>query len=156
MFSLKTILPILLLLAAPSMAQDDAQWPSLSYLRSDYRESVVVAHVRVTQAEVVQRIPGYDDWRVVCEVIEPFKGKFRKGQTLTYYHGADAGFKQELFLGEKIIFLHRNYHEQSKQWVYAVIENSTLPYNEDRVHKLRKIKRPAQGKPTVRHGNGTV
>jgi hypothetical protein len=151
MFSLKTILPILLLVAAPAIAQDDPQWPSLSYLRSDYRESVVVAHVRVTEAEIVQRIPGYDDWRIVCEVVEPFKGKFRKGQTLTYYHGAEAGFKKELFQGEKIIFLHRNYHDQEKRWVYAVIENSTLPYNEDRVHKLRKIKRTAQQKAAAKH-----
>ena len=147
MFSLKTILPILLLVAAPAMAQDD-QWPSLSYLRSDYRESVIVAHVRVTQAEVVARIPGYDDWRLVGEVVEPFKGKFRKGQTLTFYHGAEAGFKQALFLGDKIIFLHRNYHEKEKRWVYAVIENSTLPFNEDRVQKLRVIKRSPQKKPT--------
>ncbi len=144
MSSPKIILTLLLLLGVPAMAQDDANWPSLKYLRSDYRESVVVAHVRVTQAEIVGRIPGYDDWRLVCEVVEPFKGKFRKGQTFTFYHGAEAGFKKELFLGEKIVFLHRNYHEADKKWVYAVIENSTLPFNDDRVRKLRIIKRSAQ------------
>ena len=138
---------LILLFSTAAIAQDDPNWPSLSYLRSDYRQSVVVAHVRVTQAEIVSQIPGYDDWRLVGEVIEPFKGKFRKGQTITFYHGAESGFKKELFVGEKIIFLHRNYHEQTKQWVYAVIENSTLPSNEDRVTKLRKIKRGAQKKP---------
>jgi hypothetical protein len=149
MLGLKTIL-LLLLLAGPAMAQDDPQWPSLSYLRSDYRESVVVAHVRVTQAEIVSRIPGYEDWRIVCEVVEPFKGKFRKGETFTFYHGAEAGFKQELFLGEKIVFLHRNYHDKEKRWVYAVIENSTLAYNEDRGRKLRIIKRSAQKKASAK------
>ena len=142
---------LIFLLSTVAIAQDNAQWPSLSYLRSDYRESVVVAHVRVTESEIVSRIPGYDDWRIVCEVVEPFKGKFKKGQTLTYYHGAEAGFKKELFLGEKIVFLHRNYHDKEKRWVYAVIENSTLPYNEDRVTKLRKIKRAAQRKPATKH-----
>jgi hypothetical protein len=135
---------VLLLLPGAALAQDDPNWPSTSYLRSDYCGSVVVARVRVTEAEVVNRIPGLEDWRVVCEVIEPFKGKFRKGQTVTYYHGAEAGFKKELFLGDKIIFLHRNYHEKEKQWVYAVIENSTLPYNEVRVQKLRRIKHSTQ------------
>jgi hypothetical protein len=151
--SMKVALSLLiLLLSTPAMAQDDPQWPSLSYLRSDYRESVIVARVLVTQAEIVNRIPGYDDWRIVCEVVEPFKGKFRKGQTFTFYHGAEAGFKKELFLGEKIVFLHRNYHEAEKKRVYAVIENSTLPYNDDRVHKLRVIKRSAQKtKPAVKH-----
>ena len=141
---------LILCLSTTAIAQDDPQWPSLSYLRSDYRDSVVVAHVRVTQAEIVSRIPGYDDWRIVCEVVEPFKGKFRKGQTFVYYHGAEAGFKQALFLGEKIVFLHRNYHEKEKRWVYAVIENSTLPYNEDRVRKLRTIKRSAQKKSAAK------
>ncbi len=140
---------LILFVSATAFAQDDPQWPSLSYLRSDYRESVIVAHVRVTQAEIVNRIPGYDDWRLVGEVVEPFKGKFRKGQTLTFYHGAEAGFKQALFLGEKIIFLHRNYHDKEKRWVYAVIENSTLPFNEDRVRKLRIIKRSAQKKKSA-------
>ena|SRR5690349_1933087 len=142
LITMKIILTlVLLVLPGIAVAQDDPNWPSLSYLRSDYRDSVVVAHVRVTQAEIVNRIPGYDDWRLVGEVVEPFKGKFRKGQTLTFYHGAETGFKQAGFLGEKIIFLHRNYVEKEKRWVYAVIENSTLPYNEDRVQKLRKIRR---------------
>lgn len=137
---------VLLMVPGIAVAQDDPNWPSLSYLRSDYRHSVVVAHVRVTQAEIVNRIPGYDDWRIVGDVVEPFKGRFRKGQTLTFYHGAETGFKQAVFLGEKIIFLHRNFVEKEKRWGYAVIENSTLPYNEDRARKLRSIKRAAQKK----------
>ena len=141
---------LLLLLPAAAAAQADQQWPPLSYLRSDYRDSAIVAHVRVTAAEVVNRIVGLEDWRVVCEVIEPFKGNARKGERLVYYHGAEAGFRKELFLGEKIIFLHRNFHDQEKQWVYAAIENSTLAYNQDRVRKLRIIKQSAQRKLRTR------
>src|ERR1041385_5597437 len=92
---MKFAFSLLLLFSTTAIAQDDPQWPSLKYLKSDYRESVIVAHVKVTQAEIVNRIPGYDDWRIVCEVVEPFKGKFRKGQTFTFYHGAEAGFKKE-------------------------------------------------------------
>ena len=101
----------------------------------------MVAHVRVREAEIVNRIGGYEDWRIVCDVVETFKGNLRKGQEFVFYHGAEAGFKRELFLGDKIVFLIRNYHAKDKQWVYAVIENSTLPYNEDRVKKLRTIAR---------------
>jgi hypothetical protein len=137
---------VLLLLSGVALAQDDPNWPSLSYLKQDYRSSKVVAYVRVTEAEVVNRIPGLEDWRVVCEVVEPFKGKFRKGDKLIYYHGAEAGFRRDLFLGEKIVFLTRNYHEKEKQWVYAAIENSTLPYNEGRVRKLRTIQHAAPTK----------
>ena len=138
----------LFLLALPvsRVAQDDEKWPPLSYLRHDYHEAKIVARVRVREAEIVNRIGGYEDWRIVCDVIEPFKGKLRKGQELIFYHGAEAGFKRELFLGDKIVFLIRNYVEKEKRWVYAVIENSTLPYNEDRVKKLRRIVRGVKHK----------
>jgi hypothetical protein len=136
----------LLLLSGVALAQDDPNWPSLSYLKQDYRSSRVVAYVRVSDAQVVNRIPGLEDWRVVCEVVEAFKGQLRKGDTLIYYHGAEAGFRRDLFLGEKIVFLQRSYHEKERQWVYAAIENSTLPYNEDRVRKLRTIQHAAPTK----------
>lgn len=145
---------LLLALALPmtASAQSNEEWPSLSYLRSDYRRVSVVAHVRVRGAEIVNRIGGYEDWRVVGEVNESFKGKFRKGDTIEFYHGAEAGFRKELFLGDKIVFLHRNFVEKEKRWVFAVLENSTLPYTVDRVQKLRIIrgsmlrKRRARGK----------
>ena len=120
---------------------DDQQWPSLNYLRRDYRSVVAVAHVRVREAEIVNRIGGYEDWRILCEVIEPFKGKLQRSEQLEFYHGAEAGFRKELFLGDKIVFLIRNFHDQDKKWVYAVLENSTLPYTEDRARKLRRIAR---------------
>ena len=135
------ILCLLVFLGAPVIvqAQDGDDWPSLSYLRSDYRQVAVVAHVRVREAEIVKTIGGYEDWRLSGEVLEPFKGKFRKGQTVEYYHGAEKGIRREIFLGEKIVFLFRNYVREEKRWVLAVLENSTLPYTEDRVLKLRKI-----------------
>ena len=137
------ILGLLLFLGVPliARAQDGDDWPSLSYLRSDYRQVAMVAHVRVREAEIVKTIGGYEDWHLVGEVLEPFKGKFRKGQTVEYYHGAEKPVRRELFLGEKIVFLFRNYVREEKRWVLAVLENSTLPYTEDRVRKLRKIQR---------------
>jgi hypothetical protein len=133
----------LFLLAVPlsGVAQDDEKWPSLSYLRHDYNQSQIVARVTVREAEIVNRIGGYEDWRLVCDIVEPFKGGPRNGRGFIFYHGAEAGFKRELFLGDKIVFLIRNYHAKDKQWVYAVIENSTLPYNDDRGKKLRIIAR---------------
>src|SRR4051812_25905564 len=85
-------------LPAAAQAQDNDDWPPLSYLRADYRQVAVVVHVRVREAEIVKTIEGYEDWHLKGEVIESFKGKFRKGQTLEYYHGAEKGFRRELFL----------------------------------------------------------
>ena len=131
---------VLLVLPTCVLAQDDDEWPSLSYLRSDYKAVAVVAHVRIQQAEITSRIVGYENWSIKAEVIEPFKGKFKKGDVIDYVHGAEAGFKKEFFTGEKIVFLLAERDENRKPY-YAVLENSTLPYTEDRVRKLRVIRK---------------
>ena len=154
-FKLKTFgkaLLLLLLLASGALAQDDDNWPSLAYLRSDYKTVAVVAHIRIQQAEITGRIGGYENWRIVGKVLEPFKGKFKKGDVIEYFHGAEAGFKQEYFTGEKLVFLLAEYDHDRKAH-YSVLENSTLPYTADRVRKLRVIKRSYQSKRRRRSRN---
>jgi len=131
------------------MAQEDDDWPSLSYLRSDYKSVSVVAHVRIQQAEITSRIVGYENWSIKAEVVESFKGKFKKGAVIDYVHGAEAGFKKEFFTGEKIVFLLAE-RDQDRKLYYAVLENSTLPYTEDRVRKLRLIRQQYASKPRRR------
>ena len=131
---------VLLVLPACVLAQDDDEWPSLSYLRSDYKAVSVVAHVRIEKAEITSRIIGYENWSIRAEVLEPFKGKFKKGDVIDYVHGAEAGFKKEFFTGEKIVFLLAERDENRKPY-YAVLENSTLPYTAERVRKLRLIRK---------------
>jgi hypothetical protein len=133
----------ILVLALPLLAsaQREDNWPPLSYLRNDYRSVAVVAHVRIREAEITGRIGGYENWKVVCEVIESFKGKFRKGNVIEYFQGAEAGLKKEYFDGEKIIFLLVDHDAAKSASRYSVLENSSLPHTADRVRKLRAIKR---------------
>ena len=150
----KTLL-LTLLLPPCALAQDDDNWPSLAYLRSDYKTVAVVAHIRIQQAEITNRIPGYENWRIVGEVLEPFKGKFKKGDVIEYFHGAEAGMKQEYFTGEKLVFLLAEY-DRDRKLHYSVLENSTLPYTADRVRKLRAIKRSYQSKRTRKSRNHSL
>ena len=131
---------LVLLLPLCSAAQTDDEWPPLSYLRSDYKSVKVVAHVRIREAEIVNKIPGYDNWKIVAEVIEPFKGKFRKGEVIEYFHGAEAPSRKEFFTGEKIVFLLAEYDRENKALRYSVLENSTLAPTANRVKKLRIIR----------------
>ena len=130
--------------AQSKTAQGDDEWPPMSYLKSDYKSVAVVAHIVIREAEITSRIVGYENWKIVCEVLEPFKGKFKKGDTFEYLHGAEAGFKQQYFTGEKIVFLLREYDKQTKSDRYTVLENSTLPAVEPTLKKLRIIKRRAR------------
>ena len=130
-----------LIIAAPVIAaQDDADWPSLSYLRSDYKSVSVVAHVLIEKAEITSRVGGYENWKINAVVVESFKGRLKKGEVFEYFHGAEAGFKQEYFTGEKIVFLLAE-RDEDRKLHYSVLENSTLPYTKDRVIKLRSIQR---------------
>src|SRR5215510_8706492 len=134
------LLAVALLFPVLATGQDD-EWPPLSYLKSDYKSVAVVAHVSIRDAEITSRIPGYENWKITCEVVESFKGKFRKGDVFEYFHGAEAGFKKENFTGEKIVFLLSSRQSGMPEFKYTVLENSTLPYNEDRVKKLRNIQK---------------
>ena len=80
---------VLLVLPAVVFAQDDEDWPSLSYLRSDYKAVAVVAHIRIQHAEITSRIIGYENWTIRAEVIEPFKGKFKKGDVIRKFSSDD-------------------------------------------------------------------
>jgi len=131
---------LILLVAIPSHIQDDDNWPPLSYLRQDYKSVSVVAHVRVEHAEITNRVGGYENWKINAIVLEPFKGKFKKGDTIEFFHGAEAGFKQEWFLGEKLVFLLYE-RDRDRERHYTVLENSTLPYTKDRAAKLRLIRK---------------
>ena len=122
-------------------APQDESWPSLSYLKNDYKASALVAHVLIREAEITGRVGGYENWRVRAEVIKLFKGKFAAGEVLEYFQGAEAGLKKEYFNGEKIVFLLAEPDEEKKTIRYSVLENSTLPYTAERARKLRIIQR---------------
>ena len=135
------VIVLILLLPIFAAAQQDEEWPSLAYLRSDYKAVAVVAHILIREAEITNRIPGYDNWRVRCEVLEAFKGKFHKGDVLEYFHGAEAGFTSKSFMGEKIVFLLAEYDKEKRALRYSVLENSTLAPSPDRLRKLRLLRR---------------
>jgi len=141
---MKTIIRMsvfVLLLPLYSSAQREESFPPLSYLRSDYKSVSVVAHVLLRNAEITGRIGGYENWKITAEVLEPFKGRIRKGDVIEYFQGAEASLKKEFFKGEKIIFLLAEHEGEKKTLRYSALENSTLPHTADRVRKLRIIKR---------------
>ncbi len=133
---------VLSLLPFYCAAQDqNDDWPPLSYLKADYKSVAVVAHVLIRHAEISGQIPGYENWRITAEVLEPFKGKLSKGDLIEYFHGAEAGVKKEYFTGEKIVFLLTDHDNEQKALKYSVLENSTLTPAEQVLRKLRIIRK---------------
>src|SRR5215470_753 len=110
---------LLVSLTAFAVGQDDDSWPPLSYLRNDYKSVRVVAHIQIQQAEITGRVGGYENWRVNAVVLESFKGRVKKGDAITYFHGAEAGLKREYFDGEKIVFLLSEADPKTKEIHYS-------------------------------------
>lgn len=134
---------------------DESNWPPLSYLRNDYKAVSEVAHIRIQQAEIDSRIRGYENWKIVAQVVESFKGTFKKGDVIDYFHRAEAGFQREYFTRELIVFLR--YESDVGKPRYSVLENSTLFHTKDRVRKLRMIRSAAQSykaKSSIDHAGG--
>lgn len=95
-------------------------------LRHDYPQVAVVAHVWCDTAQAVGRIggrTGYITYRVSGRVIEPFKGRLRRGQKLVYSSMAEASYPAAFYRGDKILFL--NLVRAKDKWVYSALENST-------------------------------
>lgn len=88
-------------------------------------------------------------------MLESFKGRFRKGDVVEFFHGAEAGLRKEYFTGQKIVFLLADYDKKMKLFRYSVLENSTLPYSEELVKKLRVVKR-SYAKRKQRDGPGKM
>jgi len=136
----KVIILVLLLPLCPSSQEED-DWPSLGYLRNDYKSVPVVAHVLIREAEITGRIGGYENWKISCQVLESFKGRFHRRDVVEYFHGAEAGLKKDYFTGEKIVFLLADYEQKKKAFRYSALENSTLSPTKDRLRKLRMLRR---------------
>jgi len=134
-------LVVILVMPLYLSAQDDDSWPSLSYLRNDYKAVRVVAQIRIQQAEISGRVGGYENWKISAVVLETFKGKLKKGYVIDYFHGAEAGLKRGYFDGEKIVFLLSERDPKTREIRYSVLENSTLQSTPDRLSKLRLIRR---------------
>lgn len=96
----KVSILVLLLPLSPS-AQHEESWPSLSYLRNDYRSVSVVAHVLIREAEITGRVGGYENWRIAGEVLESFKGRTRKGDVIEYFSWCGSRSQEGVFQGRK-------------------------------------------------------
>lgn len=117
-------------------------------MRGDYAHVDAVAHIRNQKVRIVNRMGGkfgYVFYRVTGRVIEPFKERVRRGQILSYYGVAEAGFSPKFPLGDRIVFLHAE-RIQGK-WAYSELENSAhgaTPENLAAVRRAQADARPDQ------------
>jgi hypothetical protein len=144
---------MILVFSGGAFAQESWDEPSLSRLRGDYQQVGIVAHVKVKQIKLaVQNI--HPLYLLRGEVIEPFKGRLRRGQALEFYLAVEEGFDVNSRLGDWIVFLEESSNTPDKKWGLFAMENSSLPYSRTIVSRLRRVKKTSARMRSQRNRTG--
>lgn len=128
---------LLLTLASGANAQNDTR--PFSQLKGDYNQVGIVAHVRITSIEFAA--PDVHPLYVArSEIIEPFKGKLKRGQPLEIYLHLEEDYDANQLLGEWIVFLESERPVPSGGKGWYQLENSSLRPSKRIVAQMRRIK----------------
>jgi hypothetical protein len=119
---------------------------SRAAIRSDYQEVGIVAHIRVTHTDHVEKIGGYAVYRVTGQVLELFKGHIESGEPLVYYMQVEDGYDMKRYVGEKIVFIYFRQTDETSD--YRSLENSDRQPTRRVTSILRSLRRSAE--PTKR------
>ena len=126
-------------------------YPPFENLRSDYRQVGLVAHVRVKSVKFAA--PDVHSLYVLeSEVVEPLKGRLRRGQPLTFYIALEDGVDANRFLGEWVVFLEGSDNSPTGKWSWFTLENSSLPYSKEIVATMRRVRRVSQRRAKSKYG----
>lgn len=130
----------LVALASTALAQGGLKERPLRSLRSDYDQVGVVAHVKVKNAKLAA--PGaHSLYLLQGEVVEPFKGKVKRGQRLNFYVALEDGVDVNRQLSDWIVFLEESSNTPDQKRGWFALENSTTPHTAKNVARMRSIKR---------------
>lgn len=104
-----------------------------------YRSVRAVARVRVTSVRLVED-KGYITYAADGEIVESFKGKFKRGRVLKYYFVVEPMYNASLYPKDSIVFLEGEHPVSSGGTGWFELENSHLPPTPANVSLLRAIK----------------
>jgi hypothetical protein len=131
------------LIACSVLAAQDIYVPPLRRLRNDYRQVSIVAHVRALGTKYMDEIGSHVLYEVRCQIVEPFKGRIKRGQSFVYYEDMQKGYDPQLYLGDRVVFLVGSINGLTKRWGWFTLENSTQLYSAKTAGGLRRIKSSA-------------
>src|SRR4051812_16172462 len=135
----KLLLAVCLSTAFILSASSKASAQSLSQLKNDYRQVAVVARVKINEVKFAAQ-DVHPLYVVRGEILEPFKGKIKRGQRLEFYFHAEDDYDVNQLLGERIIFLEGKHPIPPGAKGWYMLENSSLSPSEKNVARMRKIR----------------
>jgi hypothetical protein len=138
---LSAILFCIILLAFGVSAQENYGGRAFSGIKADFKTVGAVVHVKINRIELAAEAV-HPLYKVESEVIETFKGKTKKNQTLMFYFNAEEDYDAQLLTGKEwIVFLEKEGPVPSGGTGWYELENSKLPASEKLAARLRKLKK---------------
>jgi hypothetical protein len=131
------IILILILFSIGIKAQDRP----FSGLKGDYKQVQIVARVKIKSIKYAAP-DVYPLYVVQSEIIESYKGKIKRGQTLEFYLHIEDGENRDLnkYLGNWIVFLKGRYPIPKGGKGWYELENSRINASNKTVSQMRRIK----------------
>lgn len=143
---LTSFFTILVIFVSLSFSQTDDDGREL--LKKDFKDVNVVAHIQIEKVEISEEFGkpsttgGYTSYKFTGKIIEAFKGKIKKGETIVYYSVIEGQPPNEWLMRPRIRFLE-TYKTKTGQKNFGELENSAREANETNLSMLRKIRKTA-------------
>jgi hypothetical protein len=138
MRNLLLITAALIICSPAAFAQNRRDWP-LPAIRDDYNQVSIVAHLRIKSVKFAAA-DIHPLYVAQSEIIEPFKGRLKRGQSFEFYISAEEDYNINNVLGEWIVFLTGSANTPDGKWGWFELENSSLPPSKKNLAKARRIK----------------
>lgn len=121
-------------------AQESYSGRDFSGIKADFKTVGAVVHVKIKTVELAAE-GAHSLYKVESEVVETFKGKTRKGQTLTFYFDAEDGYDAQQLAGKEwVVFLEKQGPVPNGGNGWYELENSKVPASAKLDARLRKLK----------------
>lgn len=121
-------------------AQESFGGRDFSGIKADFKTVGAVVLVKIKAVELAAEA-AHPLYKVESEIVETFKGKTKKNQTLTFYFSAEEGYDAEQLTGKEwVVFLEKERPVPNGGNGWYELENSKVPASEKLSARLRKLK----------------
>jgi hypothetical protein len=135
------VLFLIALLCGSLNAQDEFNGRSFAGIKDDYNQVAIVAHIKITNVKFTAN-GIHTLYSVKSEIVEPFKGGIKKGESFTFYFRAEEDYDvRQLLDKEWIVFLESKSPIPGGGEGWFELENSKISPSKTLSKKLRKLKK---------------
>ena len=110
-----------------------------AHVKRTFREARAAARIRIKSVRLVAD-EGYITYAADAEIVESFKGAFKRGQALKFYFILEPMYNIDNYPKDSIVFLEGEHPVRSGGTGWFELENAHLPPTAENIFLMRAIK----------------